>query len=236
MKRISIQAPLNRDLSPVGCYRQLHYWLSYQGNFNFYLLVIPLIILLIIAGIRASGTTVALFSAGLSSFSLEIILILTFQVIYGYVYLATGVFITLFMVGLALGVMSAKAFPGKSTYKSLVFLQLLSAGLILLCIIYIYLLTNFQMKTIPIHLIFTFLIIITGLITGAQFHIASLLKEGNIKQVVASSYSADLIGSAAGALLINAWLVPLLGFIATLLIVTLGIAAAIIFMILKKHA
>jgi len=235
MKRISVQASVNRDLSPVGCYRQLHYWLSYQGNFNFYLLVIPLIILLIIAGIRASGTTVALFSAGLSSFSLEIILILTFQVIYGYVYLATGVFITLFMVGLALGVMSAKALPAKPTYKSLVFLQMLSAGLILLTTVYIFFLTDFQIKIISIHLIFSFLIIIMAMITGAQFHIASVLKEGNISQIAASSYSADLIGSAVGALLVNAWLVPLLGFIDSLLIVTLGMVSAIIIMILKKH-
>jgi len=123
MKRISVAAPLNLDFEPVGCYRQLHYWLSYQGNFNFYALAIPLILLLLLAGIRTSGTTIALFSAGLSSFSLEIILILTFQVIYGYVYLATGIFITLFMAGLAPGVFLAKRYPQKISYKALVNIQ-----------------------------------------------------------------------------------------------------------------
>jgi hypothetical protein len=139
------------------------------------------------------------------------------------------------MVGLALGVMSAKALPAKPTYKSLVFLQMLSAGLILLTTVYIFFLTDFQIKIISIHLIFSFLIIIMAMITGAQFHIASVLKEGNISQIAASSYSADLIGSAVGALLVNAWLVPLLGFIDSLLIVTLGMVSAIIIMILKKH-
>jgi spermidine synthase len=235
MKRISIAAPLNLDFEPVGCYRQLHYWLSYPGNFSFYALVIPLILALFFAGVRSSGTTIALFSAGLSSFSLEIILILTFQIIYGYVYLATGIFITLFMAGLAPGVFLAKRNPKKSTYKSLVVLQILSGCLILLSFAVIYIFKQLLIPTIMVHLIFSILIFAMAMITGAQFHIASVLKSGNIQQIAARSYSADLIGSAAGALLVNAWIVPSLGLIPSLLVVATVNASAVLVMLVKKH-
>jgi spermidine synthase len=236
MKRISAAAPLNLDFEPVGCYRQLHYWLSYKGNFNFYLLVIPLILLLFVAGMRSSGTTVALFSAGLSSFSLEIILILTFQVIYGYVYLATGIFITLFMAGLAPGVFLAKRYSQKSTYKSLVLLQVLSVCIILLSLACISIFNHWDIPTVLVHGIFSVLIFGMAMITGAQFHIASVLKSGNIQQVAASSYSADMLGSAAGALLVNALIVTSFGFITSLYVVVGVSIFGIILLLIKKQA
>jgi spermidine synthase len=236
MKRISVAAPLNLDFEPAGCYRYLHYWLSYQGNFRFYALVVPLIILLLFAAVRSAGTTVALFSAGFSSFSLEIILILTFQVIYGYVYIATGIFITLFMAGLAPGVWLARRFSYKSKYKTLVLLQIISGCIILLSVACIYAFRHLPIPTIPVHVIFSILIAVMAMITGAQFHVASVIKSGNIQQVAASSYSADLLGSAAGALLVNAWIVPSLGLVTSLLVVAGINASAIVLMLVKKHA
>ena len=236
MKRISVAAPLNLDLEPTGCYRYLHYWLSYQGDFKFYALIIPVILLLLFAALRSAGTTVALFSAGLSSFSLEIILILTFQVIYGYVYLATGIFITLFMAGLAPGVLLARHNPHKPKYKTLVLLQIISGGIILISVACIYIFKLFTVPAVLVYTAFSILIIGMAMITGAQFHIASVLKSGNIQQVAASSYSADLIGSAAGALLVNAWIVPSLGLITSLFVVAGINASAILLMLVKKHA
>jgi len=235
MKRISVKAPLNLDFEPVGCYRQIHYWLSYQGNFSFYLLVIPLILLILAAGMRANGTTIVLFSAGLSSFSLEIILILTFQVIYGYVYIATGIFITLFMAGLAPGVLLARQYPQKCTYKFLILLQVFSVCIILLSIASVFIFKEMEIPTILVHMMFSILIVGMAMITGAQFHIASVLKSGNLQLVAASSYSADLAGSAAGALLVNAWIVPSLGLVTSLFVVAGINASAIVLMLVKKH-
>lgn len=235
MQRISVAAPLNLDFEPVACYRQLHYWLSYQGNFNFYMLVIPLLILLLVIGLRSSGITVALFSAGLSSFSLEIILILTFQVIYGYVYLATGIFITFFMAGLAPGVMLAKRYTGKLTFKLLILLQILSVAILLFSLGSIFIFKHFQIPILTVYVIFSLLIISIAMITGAQFHIASVLKKGNIQQTAAEIYSADLVGSAIGALLVNAWLVPFFGLVNSLLVVAGVIVFAILLMLVKRQ-
>lgn len=234
MKRISVEAPLNRDFEPAACYRQLNYWLSYPGNTGIYAIIIPIILLLIVAGIRSGGITVALFSAGFSSFSIEIILILTFQVIYGYVYLMTGIFITLFMTGLASGIFIAGNFPVKTNYISLITLQVIALTLILLSLAGIFFLKHFQLSSILMHLIFSLLIFCSALVTGAQFHIASVLKTGNINQVAATNYSADLIGSAAGAILINAWIVPSFGLVNSLIAVTGVCVTAIIFLRIKK--
>jgi len=236
MKRISVDAPLNRDFEPVGCYRQLYYWLSYPGNTGIYIIIIPLIILLVIAGLRAGGITVAMFSAGLSSFSLEIILILTFQVIYGYVYLMTGIFITLFMAGLSLGVLFAQRFPKRATYNSLILLQSNSVILILLSIGFIYFFRHFQLSAVLMHVLFSGLIVGMAMVTGAQFHVASILKGGSIQKVAATNYSADLTGSAAGAVLVNAGLVPFLGLITSLLVVAGVGVMGVLLMVVKKQS
>jgi len=235
IKRISGKAPQNHDFEPVGCYRQLHYWLSYQGNTGLYLLVLPLILLLLFAGYRSGGTTVALFSAGLSSFSIEIILILTFQVMYGYVYLAAGIFITLFMAGLAGGVFFAKSITGNVTYKSLIFMQILSVCILILSIVVIYLFSSIQLLTVLLYSIFSMLIISMAILTGIQFHLASLLKTGNIHRIASSGYSADLMGSATGAIVVNALIVPFFGFITALLVVASIGGVAIMLMLVKKQ-
>jgi len=235
MKRISVEAPINRDFEPVACYRQLNYWLSYAGNTSAYLLLIPVLLLLAIAGIRSGGITVALFSAGFSSFSLEIILILTFQVLYGYIYLVTGIFITLFMAGLAKGVFLSKHYLKSATYNALVKLQFISVILIVLSLAGICFFSNFYLSAVLMHFLFGLLIIGISITTGAQFHIASVLKSGDINKVAATNYSADLIGSAAGALLINAWIVPSFGFNASLLILSAICIFSVILMLIKKQ-
>lgn len=235
INRISGKAPLNLDYEPVGCYRQLHYWFSYQGNFSLMIAGILLLIILFIAGLRATGTTVALFSAGLSSFSLEIILILTYQVIYGYIYLAVGVFITLFMIGLALGVLLAKRNRKKPGYKALVLLQLVSGGIILLSLATIYIFRHFPLQAVLVHVAFGILILGIAMATGVQFHTVTILKPGSLHQVASASYSAELLGSATGALLVTTLVIPFWGFTVSLLGIACFNGFAVLLMLVKKR-
>mgnify|MGYP000853846378 FL=1 len=177
----------------------------------------------------------ALFSAGLSSFSLEIILILTFQVLYGYVYVMTGIFFTLFMAGLATGVFLAKHFTKRAFFNQLIKLQFISILLIGLSLATIYFSRDFQRSLVLMHILYGLLIVGIATVTGALFHIASILKSGDINKVAATNYSADLAGSAAGALLVNAWIVPSYGFIASLLIVAGVSMCGIILLLIKKQ-
>ncbi len=236
MKRISVEAPLNRDFEPVACYRQFNYWLSYPGNAGIYVVILPVILVLLFTGFRSGGITVALFSAGFSSFSLEVILILTFQVLYGYVYVMTGIFITLFMAGLAIGLFLTKRFYKRVTYHSLIKLQLTSVFLVLVCLAGIYFFRLFQLSIILMHFLFSLLIVSIAIVTGTQFHITSVLKTGEINKVAATNYSAELAGSATGAIIINAWIVPSFGLIASLIVVSVVSVSGIILMLLKKQA
>jgi hypothetical protein len=190
---------------------------------------------LVLAGIRSGGITVAMFSAGLSSFSLEIILMLIFQVIYGYVYLMAGIFITVFMSGLVAGVFLAKKTFLPISYKLLILLQILSVCIILASCACVFLFMHFRFSTSIMFVIFNLLIFGMAAVSGTQFHAASVLKSGTVQQAASANYSADLLGSATGALLINAWLLPLWGFMPSLLVVVGANTMAIIFMLVKKR-
>jgi len=60
---------------------------------------------------------------------------------------------------------------------------------------------------------------IIGFLVGLQFNFASRLQKGEVKRVAASLYSADLFGSALGALIVAVFLLPLLGIIKLSLII-----------------
>jgi hypothetical protein len=113
-------------------------------------------------------------------------------------------------------------------------LQFISALLILISLAGIFFFRHFLFSDVMMHILFCLLIISIGIITGAQFHLASILNSGDINKVAATNYSADLIGSAAGAVLINAWIVPSFGFIASLLVVAGVNVCVIIYMLIKK--
>ncbi len=234
MKRISADAPLNRDFKPVGCFRQLKYWLSYPGNAGSYLLALPVIVLLLLGGIRSGASTVALFTAGLSSFSIEIILLLSYQVVYGYIYVATGIFITFFMAGIALGVLLSRRYSGKLTFITLIYLQLALLSIIFLSLAVLYSFSHFMVSTALMHIQCGMLILCTAAVTGALFHVASYLKTGTIQEVASANYSADLFGSALGAALVNVWIIPVWGLVNSLWVVAGFNALALIIMTVKK--
>jgi predicted MFS family arabinose efflux permease len=85
------------------------------------------------------------------------------------------------------------------------------------------------------HILFGLLIVSIAMVTGSQFHIASVLQAGDINKVAATNYSADLVGSAAGAILVNAWIIPSFGFIASLLVIAGVSLCGIILMLIKKQ-
>ena len=55
------------------------------------------------------------------------------------------------------------------------------------------------------------LALITGLLTGIQFSLSAHLRKSNILKSSGESFSADLLGSAIGILLVSVYFVPQLG-------------------------
>jgi hypothetical protein len=70
------------------------------------------------------------------------------------------------------------------------------------------------------------LVLITGLITGTQFAYSAFLRKTSVLRSSGESFSADLLGSAIGVVLVSVYLVPLLGLpFATLSLAGLNLLA-----------
>lgn len=101
-RAIAGRAALNEDFNPVLYYYHLRHWMSQfkpgLGPLSVLLFLVPAICL-----VRFRGPALVLFASGFAGTTLEIVLLLAFQVFCGSVYHQVGIIVTMFMAGLALG-------------------------------------------------------------------------------------------------------------------------------------
>ena len=100
---ISNDIDINYDFEPITYYLQLKQWLS-LFKLNYLIIALLIFIPVLVVIFRMNYINTGLFVTGFSATSIEIILIIAFQVIYGYLYQMIGIIITFFMVGMATGV------------------------------------------------------------------------------------------------------------------------------------
>jgi len=210
MKQIDIPAPVNHDLTPVAYYLQQNYWLSHFHT-NLGLPLFLIIVLAFILIFRMNALQTSLFISGFSAASVEVLLILATQVLYGYIYRTTGIIITAFMAGLFLGAVYAgrKSNPRKTVIFHIQFLE--GAFILVICLLLS------MAEKVTTQLIFVWagipvLMLIMAFITGIQFGIASRIHRDGQVANLARLYSADLSGAAIGALLTATLLLPVFGF------------------------
>ena len=170
---------------------------------------------------------VALF--GLSGISLEILIVLTFQVFFGYLYYKVGLLLALFMVGLAGGSFIFSYYPksSESKLKTLItFQSILASFCLALTLVFIYF-NNLQPSShhnVFYREAFSLLSLLAGFIGGTHFPLANrLLLKGKTRvgQVAGLIYGVDLLGSFLGGLLVGLVLIPSAGILQTLLILAL---------------
>jgi len=83
---------------------------------------------------------------------------------------------------------------------------------------------------------FIILILIIGTLTGMAYSLSSKIIRKDISSIAAETYGADLFGSAIGALILSAFLLPLLGvFEVCFLTGLLNIFGGIILFIKRKN-
>ena len=91
-----------RDFHPALYYYYWVHWLDrFPGRLWLWALV-PLAGLAVYVA-RLRGASLVLFAAGFAASTLELVLLLAFQVMYGSLYYQVGTIVTLFMAGLAVG-------------------------------------------------------------------------------------------------------------------------------------
>ena len=157
-----------------------------------------------------------LFSTGFSAMGVEMLLLFSFQVIFGYVYLKIGAIITSLLLGLLPGAIIGNRWKKKG--KPI--LMGAEAGMIFLLMIY--LIWTIISQGIIREFVFLAYGFTFSLFCGIQFPVAAEII-GEHKSPASFLFSADLIGAAFGTLVVGVLLIPFL-----------GIQAAVIALILIK--
>ncbi|MFQ6003379.1 MAG: hypothetical protein ACE5KJ_06490, partial [Candidatus Zixiibacteriota bacterium] len=239
---------INRDFEPIGYYYDMVLWSTYFhsrvkeviGKFsklNFWWLLTPIGLFFVITfpfvlkkpSLKKLPVIIAISTTGFSEILFQVVVIISFQVLYGYVYYKLGLILTSFMIGLVFGSWTINRIMGrlKNSLRTYIKTQI-SICIYPLILPPIFLgLASFGSKIpsyVGIETIFAFLPIIAGFIGGFQFPLASkICLEGGEKvgRTAGLLYGVDLLGSCLGALLASAILIPILGIISTLILVAI---------------
>ena len=230
---------INYDFKPISYYYDMVLWASRMGNsfiknvfekVGYRLIRIYMMIscfLLILYGIlnRRSNNLynnvviISLFTTGFAEMAFQIVILLSFQIIYGYMFYKLGFILTSFMIGLTLGsfIMAGHMGKIKNVRKAYIMIQgTVFIYPLILPLIFRWLSasTSGGISYIGSNAIFPLLPIIAGFIGGLQFPLANkirLTKREMTGSVAGLSYGVDLLGACLGALLAGAFLVPVIG-------------------------
>jgi spermidine synthase len=252
---------LNRDFSPRGLFYGLAFAYSFispqtknvfkilsKGNLPYITVLILMIFLLGIFLSRKSKNKLNLNILWLISFSgfsgiaFELILILGFQVIYGFIYAWVGVLSGAFMSGLASGsfILSRSLNKIKNDFATLLKFEFAIIAFSLALPVLIFVLSKANQQTLAslTKLIFIAVSFIAGFLLGAEFPLANKIYFARQEFVNSGAqlYAADLTGACLGAIISSVVLIPILGIWETgLFIACLKLAAviAIIFSVRK---
>ncbi|MGB3242383.1 MAG: hypothetical protein WBB66_05990, partial [Candidatus Omnitrophota bacterium] len=162
-------------------------------------------------------------TTGFAEINFQIATILSFQVIYGFVFYKLGVIITSFMVGLAFGGwIIARYMPRIRNDLAVFSWTQVSICLYPLILPLIFLLFSKADSGAATwwgsNVIFPFLPVIAGTIGGIQFPLANkiyLEQKEQMGRVAGLTYGLDLLGACLGSLLAAALLIPVLGIFQT---------------------
>ena len=168
-------------------------------------------------------------TTGFLGTAMSILLIFSFQTIYGYAYHWIGLLVAAFMVGLALGsftmvrFLKEQHFSKRQLIKVEIFILLfLITVLTSLFFIYAQTLETNVFKYIKV--VYSIFSLISGFSVGLEFSLVSkifahLLKE--IGRPAGLLYASDLTGAWCGSLLVGVILIPILGILATCAVIML---------------
>lgn len=170
-----------------------------------------------------------LFSTGLATMGVEMVVIFTFQVIYGFIYLKIGAVITAFLMGLLPGAVVGNHFKGKRL-KSLIASEIILLSLLVLCFVWIRFFRSDLHEFYFLAYCFAF-----SFFCGYQFPAAAYLV-GEDRSPAAACLAADLTGAALGTLLAGTLLIPLWGIQLTIIfLILIKISSNMILLFTKKR-
>ncbi len=248
---------VNDDFTPVAYYFDAALWSTqfserYRGAFrtaasvSFGRVAGAVVLALAIVGVamlrrrerlaqRSAAAAVAMM--GLALIGSQMLLLLGFQAIYGYVYQELAWIIAGFMAGLAVGSwrgLAARTRIPATTLKRLVAVQGAAVVAPLALVGLLYVLSSMrEIAAIPafVHITFGAAAVLCGVMGGYQFALATRMlfdfppclpndrpegeRPGNSGPQIGFLYALDLAGSSVGAVVITAYLLPIFGLLRT---------------------
>lgn len=229
---------INTDLNPAGLFYALSYlgamytpgvqqtlrsaWSTDPRWLILLALMSPALVMLSNSqrAISTGAVSYSVFTTGLAGMTLDLILILGFQCLYGYVYHMIGLLVACFMSGATIGGIWALHSARHIDARRL--LMTVEASLIALSLLFVAL-TRVQpaghQALSPVY--FFMASAVSGCLTGAAFPTASRLVSPRLGAAGAAGllYSLDLSGGFLGGLLCSVVLVPAMGIGLTCLVI-----------------
>ena len=234
----------NRDFTPIAYYFDVALWSTKFNNayrrifqtiaaIRFGSLVTGIALVLlgivgIVGGLSAEGNRAranAGFCAAAMGFTLmglELLLLLAFQAIYGYVYQQLAIIIAGFMLGMAvgswLGLRRAGSAGGTRDARRLFYLQILaSVSPLVLYVLFegLVAIKNPANVFLASQILFPVLGVLCGIFGGYQFAVATrifFMNSGMRGTGPGTLYALDLTGACLGAVVLSMYLVPVFGF------------------------
>lgn len=242
---------INKDFQPVAYFFNITFWSSqfstffntwfkYMQNISFeiFLLVIVCLFLLfvsIVYFVRGKNMRVKLvsesgvFIMGFSLIAFELMILLGFQAIFGYIYHQMALLIGIFMAGMAAGSgVSLFYIKQNDIYlkKHLMAIHFCLAIMPVLLIIFLnqgsLIMKNVD-EILLSQFIFPALAFVSGGIGGYQFPVASKIYFSKINktQNIGILYGLDILGAMAGTILLSTIIIPLFGFFKVVIFISL---------------
>ena len=232
------EASINKDLSPKGLFYHLTYlnllFSPYlKPIFDFMGRISPSMSIAVMAALflslfflqRRRGNTniiYAIATTGFTAIILELALLFSFQIFYGYIFREIGILITVFMAGMAVGSL-AIVIRLRRIRKALALFIGIEAITVLFCLVlfllFLFLRPAGDLSPFSVRLIFFFLLFVSGLLTGFEFPLAnSIYRAGSVGSTAGILYSADLFGAWLGGIVGGIVLLPVLGLSGTCIV------------------
>lgn len=178
----------------------------------------------LVLGRGGLGRAAVLWSVGTTGFAsmaLEMVLLYTFQTIYGYVYSMVGLVVGVFMFGLMLGSLAmnrhlrrtstdASRRPGLRTAMALD----LAVAVFAAALVIVLALLRQSAVAWPIEVVTIALVAVSGILGGLVFPLAAAIRLGertSTSRAAGTVAGADYVGACLGALVTGTFLVPILG-------------------------
>jgi spermidine synthase len=199
------ETPKNRDHFPQLMRLMFIQWFS-KFSTSPTVFIFVLIIFCCVYLYRISTEEFVLFSTGFMVMGTEVLVIFTFQIFFGYIYLQIGLIVTVFLLGLLPGALFGERFRSKGR-KTLAVTDMMIIALMGVLI----LIVEYMGRYLPVVFFISFGFFIS-LLCGFQFPVALYLRGGD-EPAVTKTFSADLMGAACGTLVTNVWLIPYFGII-----------------------